>query len=208
MHESLMYHQIPEVPKGISSNHKPKPYQDMPAPTDLPLEDAAGAPRSSSERIFNSLPVAKSGFLFKPATPNTLQADSFRFASTMIKSSPSSSTNQHPFSWDTALSSSSSCLATDHVHAPVIEPTLNLESRNSDFEAVSNLLHLTTPDSTENLSWKEANATPTVLPGNQEKGTFLNGARQIDIDTDNFYIHIMQHNALGAVLCDDIILEE
>ena len=197
MHESLMYHQIAEVPTETSSNHKPRPYHSAPAPSNPPLEGAARVSRSSSERTLNSLPVPRSSLPSKHATPNALQADSFSFSPVMIKSSPPSSTNRNPFSGDAVPSSSSGRLVTDHAHAPVIEPTLN-GFGNSDSGVASDFRDLTTSFSIPNLTKNEASATSTALPDPQEQGTSSCGSGQNDLETDGSYVHVT----------DDAIIEE
>ena len=207
MHESLMYHQIAEVPIETSSNHKPRPYHSAPAPSNPPLEEAAAVSRSSSERTLNSLPVPRSSLPSKHATPSALQADGFSFAPQMIKSSPPSSTNRNTFSEDAVPSSSSGRLVTDHAHAPVIEPALNA-SGSSNSGAASYLRDLTTPVSIPNLTRNEANATSTALPDPQEQGTSSCGSGQNDLETDSSYVHVTRDDILEAELRDDVIVEE
>ena len=207
MHESLMHHQIAEVPKETSSNHKPRPYHSAPAPSNQPLEGAAGVSRSSSERTLDSLPVPRSSLPSKHATPNALQADSFSFSPVMIKSSPPSSTNRNPFSKDAVPSSSSGRLVTDHAHAPVIEPALNA-SGSSNSGAASDLRDLTTRVSIPNLTRNEANTTSTALPDAQEQSTSSNSSGQNDLETGGSYVHVTRDDILEAELRDDVIVEE
>ena len=197
MHESLVYHQITEVPTETAASHKPRLYHSAPAPSNPPLEGAARVSRSSSERTLNSLPVPRSSLPSKHATPNALQADSFSFSPVMIKSSPPSSTNRNPFSGDAVPSSSSGRLVTDHAHAPVIEPTFN-GFGNSDSGVASDFRDLTTPFSIPNLTKNEASATSTALPDPQEQGTSSCGSGQNDLETDGSYVHVT----------DDAIIEE
>ena len=177
MHESLMYHQIPERPTENFSDHQPKQYHSAPSPLNSSLEEAAGMARSSSERTLTSLPVVRS---------STLQPDGFDFSSMAKPSSPLSSNQTQIPPGDAVPSSSPGRLVTDHAPAPAIpmEPTLGA-SGNSDSRAAAEVTDLTITDSEPNLTQKEeVSAAAAELPEPLDQVTSSNSSRENDLETD------------------------